>query len=214
MSAGKLGAHRAITSGTYPVYQCPVNNYAKVVVSVIGEVVGEARVKLYISPTNSPLVTHTIQLDNINSIKRGFSRSNIVLKSGEWLSYSTTSEGVTVTVSGIEYPTDNKEIGASQVVNSDTEVVLYECPVDSVATINAVITGTGELVNSAALAKLYITNTNASGGSLLMVQNINSGETGFEYSGIILSSGQKLVLVTSSTVGNIATRVHGFTRSI
>lgn len=213
MSAGKLGSHRAITSGTYSVYQCTTGNYAKAVINVIGELTGEASVKLFISPTNSPLATHTIHLDNLNSIKKGFTRTGIILKSDEWISYSTTAEGVTVTVSGVEYPTDGKEVSANQLISTDTEVLLYECPASTVATINAVVSGTGEAVTSSVVAKLYITNTNASGGSLLMVQNINSGETGFEYSGIILSAGQKLVMVTTNIIGNIATKVHGFTRA-
>lgn len=213
MSVGKLGSHRAITLGTYPVYQCPTGNYVKAVINVIGEVVGEAKVRLFISPTNSPTATHTIHLDNINSIKKGFTRTGIILKSDEWLSYSTSVEGITVTISGVEYPTDGMEVSSSQLVTTDTETLLYECPTDTVATINATVSGTGEAVTSSVLSKLYITNTNASGGSLLMVQNINSGETGFEYSGIILSAGQKLVMVTTNITGNIATKVHGFTRA-
>lgn len=212
MSAGKLGSHRAITSGIFPVYQCPTGNYTKAVVNVIGELSGEAKIKLFISPTNSPTEVNTIQLESLNSIKKGFTRTGVILKSDEWLSYSTSAEGITVTVSGVEYPTDSKEIGNSQLLSTNTEVILYECPASTVATVNITVTGTGGVSASSATTRLYITTTNASGGSLLMIQDINSGETGFEYSGIILSAGQKVVMVTTNIVGNIAARVHGFTR--
>ena len=212
MSAGRLGFHKSISAGTYNVYECPAGSYANVVINVIAEVTGSVAIKLFSSPTNTPINTHTIQVESVNSIKNGFTRANIILSAGEWVSYETTGGGVTVTVTGIEYTSNSKEIVDVQLLTTNTEVVLYECLTDNVATINATVTGTGEAITSSSTNKLYLSTTNASGGSLLMASNINSSKTGFEYTGIILSAGQKLILVTSNIVGNIATRVHGCRR--
>lgn len=214
MSEGMLGFHKSITSGTFNVYQCPIGKYAKVIINVAAEVVGNVDCTLQISPTSAPLDEHTFQKENLNSVNNGFIRTAVILTSEEWISYTTTAAGVTVTVDGIEFLNNSKEVSENLLVNANTETVLYEAPTDETVTINTTVSGVlSGLVNSAT-TKLYVSATNASGGSLLLVNSINAGRTGYEYSGLVLTSGQKLILVTTNIVGNLAVRVHGFRRDV
>ena len=214
MSEGMLGFHKSITSGTFNVYQCPAGKYAKVIVNVSASVVGNVPCTLQISPTSAPTDVHTFQRENLNSVNNGFIRTAVILTSEEWLSYTTTAAGVTVTVCGIEFVTNSKEISESLLISSNTETLLYETPVDETVTINATVSGVlSGLINSAT-TKLYVSETNASGGSLLLINSVNAGRTGYEYTGLVLTSGQKLILVTTDLVGNLAVRVHGFRRDV
>ena len=92
--------------------------------------------------------------------------------------------------------------------------MLYEAPVDETVTINTTVTGVLSGTVNSATTKLYVSTTNVSGGGLLLVNSVNSGRTGYEYSGLVLTSGQKLILVTTNIVGNLAVRVHGFRRDV
>lgn len=212
MSSGRLGYHKALTAGVNNVYQCPDGYYSKIVVNVVGDITGSAKVKLFISPTNTPLDTHVVQVENLNSVNNGFIRSAVIMSSGEWLSYYSSVSNITVSVNGVELPTNNKEIAIYKSISTNTEEVLYEVANDKVSTINATISSIGDTVSSSSNVKLYVSNTNASGGSLLYNGSVNSSRTGFEYTGLILSSGQKLILVTTNIAGTLSTRVQGFTR--
>lgn len=214
MSEGMLGFHKSITAGTFNVYQCPVGKYAKVIINVAADIAGNVGCTLQISPTSTPTDIHTFQRENLNSVNNGFIRTAVILTAGEWVSYTTTDAGVTVTVVGIEFLTNSKEISEKYLVIANTETVLYEAPVGETVTINTTVSGVlSGLVNSAT-TKLYASTTNASGGSLLIVNSVNAGRTGYEYSGLVLTSGQKLILVTTSIVGKLAVRVHGFRRDV
>ncbi len=214
MSEGMLGFHKSITSGTFNVYQCPVGKYAKVTVNVAADILGSVGCTLFVSPTSTPTDEHTFQKESLNSISNGFTRTAVILNSGEWLSYATTAAGITVVVDGLEYLTNSKEIAETQIVTTNTEVILYEAPVDEVVTINATVTGIHSGAVNSATAKLYVSTTNASAGALLLANTIGAGKTGFEYSGLMLSSGQKLIMVTTNIVGSLTTRVHGFRRDV
>ena len=213
MSEGLLGSHKSITSGTFNVYECPADKYAKVIVNVSADVVGNTGCVLHISPTSTPTEAHTFQKENLNSINNGFIRTAVILTEGEWLSYTTTGAGINISVIGLEYTTNTKEIATTSLVTTNTEVVLYEAPVDETVTINTTVSAAMTGVNSAT-TKLYVSSTNASGGTLLVTNNINAGRSGFEYTGLSLSDGQKLILVTTNIVGQLATRVHGFRRDV
>ena len=214
MSEGMLAFHKSITSGTFNVYQCPAGKYAKVIINVSADVIGNVDCILHISANTMPTDIHTFQKESLNSVNNGFIRTAVVLAAGEWISYTTTAAGVTVIVDGIEFVTNSKEIASQLLIDSNTETVLYTAPVDETVTINTTISGvkTG-LVNSAN-TKLYISSTNASGGGLLISNAINSGRTGYEYTGLVLTSGQKLILVTTDIVGKLSVRVHGFRRNV
>ncbi len=214
MSEGMLGFHKSITSGTFNVYQCPVGKYAKVIINVAADVIGNVDCVLHISPTTMPTDIHTFQKESLNSVNNGFIRTAVILTSEDWLSYTTTAAGVTVTVDGIEFLTNSKEISEQLLVSTNTETVLYEAPVDETVTINTTVTGVLSGTVNSATTKLYVSTTNASGGGLLLVNSVNSGRTGYEYSGLVLTSGQKLILVTTNIVGNLAVRVHGFRRGV
>lgn len=214
MSEGMLGFHKSITAGTFNVYECPAGKYAKVIINVAADISGSVGCTLHISPTNTPTDVHTFQRENLNSINNGFIRTAVILTAGEWLSYTTTSAGVTVTVDGIEFLTNSKEISEQLLISTNVETVLYEAPVDETVTVNATLSGVLSGVVNSATTKLYVSTTNASGGGLILVNTINAGRTGYEYSGLILTSGQKLILVTTNLVGNLAVRVHGFRRDV
>jgi hypothetical protein len=210
MSSGKLGSHKAITSGTYNVYEVPADTYAKVVITVVGEISGSSKVKLFVSPTNTPTDIHTIQIENLTTINNGFDRTAIILPAGSWVSYYTSTSGITVTVTGVEYPTNSVEISNTALITTNGEYVLYSTPPDTVACVNAGISGVNAATNDSATTKMYLSTTNASGGSLLVNNTVGGFNTGYEKTGIRLSAGQKVILVVSSLTGQLATRVQGF----
>ena len=214
MSEGMLGFHKAITAGTFNVYECPAGKYAKVIINVAADVVGSVGCTLQISPTNTPTDIHTFQRENLNSINNGFIRTAVILTAGEWISYTTTDAGITVTVDGIEYITNSKEVSDKLLISTNTETVLYEAPASETVTINTTISGVLSGTVNSATTKLYLSTTNASGGGLILLNTINAGRTGYEYSGLMLTSGQRLILVTTNLVGNLAVRVHGFRRDV
>lgn len=210
MSSGKLGTHKAIASGTYNVYEVPADTYAKVVISVVGEISGSSKVKLFISPTNTPTDTHTIQIENLTTINNGFDRTAIVLPAGSWVSYYTSTSGITVTVTGVEYPTNSLEISNPSLITTNGEFVLYTTPVDTVACVNVGISGVSTTTNDSASTKMYLSTTNASGGSLLVNNAVGGFNTGYEKTGLRLSAGEKIIVVVNNLTGQLATRVQGF----
>ena len=146
-------------------------------------------------------------------------RLEILPSATQCVKCSTTGKkaGVTVTVVGLEFVTNTKEIKSTFALLANNEFVLYEAPVGETATINTTVTSrlgglpTDQRVGSAT-TKLYVSTTNASGGRLLLTNSRNAGRTGYEYSGLVLTSGQKLILVSSNLSGQLICRVHGFRR--
>lgn len=210
MSSGKLGSHKAVSSGTYNVYEVPADTYTKAVITVVGEISGSAKIKLFVSPTNSPTDVHTIQIENLTTINNGFDRTAVILPAGSWVSYYTSASGITVTVTGVEYPTNSVEISNPSLITASGEYVLYTTPADTIACVNVGVSGVSTTTNDSASTKMYLSTTNASGGSLLVNNDVGGFNTGYEKTGLRLSSGEKVILVVSNLTGQLATRVQGF----
>lgn len=213
MSAGRLGFYEAVAGGTYNVYQCPEDKYAKVVINIASSDLTEKnKVVVYVSST-TPVASGVIQVETLNYNFSGFCRTAVVLSENEYVSFSCEQGGVTCSVMGIEYVTNASEISESVLTTTNTEKVLYEVPEGKVSTVNCTVTDIGDTSPTSVKAKLFVSTTTASNGSLIVSKTLNSKQSGFEYGGLILQAGQKLILSTSNISGSIATRVHGFTRS-
>lgn len=213
MSAGKLGSNKSTGVGTYNVYQVPPDTYAKVVVSVCAEISGSAKIKLFVSPTSTPANIHTIQIENVTTVSSGFDRTALILKAGEWVSFYTDSSDITVSVNGVEYPSNASEISTQSLITANGEYLLYTASEDKVAAVNVGLSGVNTLSTDSCSCKLYISTTNASGGTLIVNSTIGGFNTGYEKTGVVLKSGEKIIAVISGMTGNISSRVQGFERN-
>ncbi len=212
MSAGRLGFAKATTAAVYNVYKVPEGYYTKASINVAGDITGTVKVKVFISPADNPTSTHVIQVEDLSSVKTGFERTALVLNEGEWVSFEASSAGVVVSVFGVEYPKNGNEFSSTLLVEGNSESVLYTTPADSVATVNATISGIGGDIKDVSTVRLYVSTTNASNGSLLMKTSVGSVNTGIERTGLILKGGEKLIMVNSGLVGKLSCRIHGFKR--
>lgn len=213
MASGRLGAHKSSGAGTNNVYTVPSGKTAEVVVNVFNATGSTNNVTLFRSPTGTPSATHTIQLDKISN-NSGYQRTALVLKAGEVISYKTDLSGTNVVVSGSEYTSNSNEISEQNLITTNTETNIYSNAVAKAGTVNiSVCLADGSAVTDTCTCKLYISSSNAAGGYQLHYYILSgNGTTGFEYTGLPISSTDKVILVTTGLVGQVATTVSGYTR--
>lgn len=212
MAEGLLGGHKSTTAGTYNVYEVPSGKTAEVNISLFSDTTSTAVVKLFIKPAigTSPTAIHTIQYEKFNVNRNRFERPAIILQAGETVSYYTDSSDVSVVVSGIEYPTSGIDISSRILVSTNTETVLYTVPASKTVTINTTASLVVTTNTESCTTKLYVSNTDAANGFVLQKDELfATGQSGFERTGFVLTSGQKLILVTTGLSGSVACRVHG-----
>jgi len=215
MASGRLGASVSSGTSTTNVYEVPSGKTAEVNVNVYnGAGSGAiAKVTLFRSPTSTASATHTIQLDTVAS-NSGYERTALVLGAGEWISYKTDQIGVVVTVNGVEYTSNSNEIKQQELITTNTETVIYTNASGKAGTVNiSVSLVDGSALGDSAACSLYISSTNAAGGYQLHKYTITgSGVTGFEKTGLPISATDKVILVTTGIVGQVATTVQGYSK--
>lgn len=215
MASGRLGASVSSGTSTTNVYTVPVNTTAEVNVNVYnGAVSGAvAKVTLFRSPTGTASATHTIQLDTIAS-NSGYERTALVLGAGEVISYKTDKTGVSVVVNGVEYVSNSNEIKQQELITTNTETVIYSNAGAKAGTVNiSVSMADGSALSDTATCTLYISPTNAAGGYPIHRYTITgSGITGFEKTALPISTTDKVILVTTGIVGQVATTVSGYSK--
>ena len=211
MASGRLGAHISGASGTYTVYTVPTGKTAEVNVNVFNNSGSLNAVTLFRSPTGTPSATHTIQLDSI-TLDSGYERTAIILGAGEYICYKTDKAGTQVVVSGVEYDTASNEIKQQQLITTNTETVIYSNGSSKAGTVNiSVSLVDGSVISDMATCALYVSATNAASGYKLNKELITaSGVTGFEKTGFPIATTDKIILVTTGIVGQIATTVSGY----
>lgn len=215
MASGRLGA--SISSGTTAtnVYTVPTGKTAEVNVNVYNGAASSAiaKVTLFRSPTGTPSATHTIQLDTIAS-NSGYERTALVLGAGEVISYKTDQNGVVVTVNGVEYTSNSNEIKQQELITTNTETVIYSNSGAKAGTVNISVSMVdGSALSDTATCSLYISSSNAAGGYQLYRDVLTGGGiTGFEKTGLSISSTDKVILVTTGIVGQVATTTSGYSK--
>lgn len=215
MASGRLGA--SISSGTTAtnIYTVPSSTTAEVNVNVYNGAASSAiaKVTLFRSPTGTPSATHTIQLDTIAS-NSGYERTALVLGAGEVISYKTDQNGVVVVVNGIEYVSKSNEIKQQELITTNTETVIYSNSGAKAGTVNiSVSLVDGSVLSDTTTCSLYISSSNAAGGYQIHKYTITgSGITGFEKTGLPISTTDKVILVTTGIVGQVATTVQGYSK--
>lgn len=213
MATGTLAAHKSNTSGTFNVYTVPANKTTEATVSVVNHSGVSATVVLYVSPTNSPTDIHTIQVDTLNTANYGYERVPLILKAGEVVSYSTTTSGVDVVVSGIEYASASNEIKVQQLITTNTETVIYDNSVAKAGTVNICASIVSNLIADECFVEMYVSASDATNGYKILQQKLQrTGVTGIEKAGLPISSTDKIILVTTNIVGKVSTRVAGYTK--
>ena len=213
MASGRLGQHKSTGSGTTNVYTVPASKTAEVVVNVFNNTGVSSNVTLFRSPTGTPSATHTIQLDKIIN-GSGYQRTALVLKAGEVISYKTDFAGTNVVVSGNEYVSNSNEICEQTLITTNTETNIYPNAAAKAGTVNvSVCLADGSALTDTATCKLYVSSSNAAGGyQLHHYVLVGNGTTGFEYTGLPISSTDKVILVTTGIVGQVAATVSGYTK--
>lgn len=211
MASGRLGAHISSGSGTNNVYAVPTGKTAEVNVNVFNNSGTLNAVTLFRSPTGTPSATHTIQLDSI-ALDSGYERTAIVLGEGEYISYKTDKAGTQVVVSGVEYDSASNEIKQQELITTNTETVIYSNSGAKAGTVNiSVSLVDGSAIADTATCTLYVSATDAVSGYKLNKELLTaSGTTGFEKSGLPIASTDKVILVTTGIVGEIATTISGY----
>ena len=213
MATGTLATHKSNTSGTFNVYTVPTGKTTEATVSVVNHSGVSATVVLYVSPTNSPTDIHTIQVDTLNTANYGYERVPLILKAGEVVSYSTTTSGVDVIVSGIEYASASNEIKVQQLITTNTETVIYDNSVAKAGTVNVCVSIVSNLIADECFVEMYVSTSDATNGYKILQQKLQrTGVTGIEKAGLPISSTDKIILVTTNIVGSVATRVAGYTK--
>jgi hypothetical protein len=213
MATGTLAAHKSNTSGTFNVYTVPASTTTEATVSVVNHSGVSATVVLYVSPTNSPTDIHTIQVDTLNTANYGYERVPLILKAGEVVSYSTTTSGVDVVVSGVEYVSASNEIKVQQLITTNTETVIYDNSVAKAGTVNICASIISNLIADECFIEMYVSASDATNGYKILQQKLQrTGVTGIEKAGLPISSTDKIILVTTNIVGSVSTRVAGYTK--
>jgi hypothetical protein len=215
MASGRLGASISSGTTTTNVYEVPSGKTAEVSVTVYNGAASSAisKVTLFISPTGTPSATHTIQLDTLAS-NNGYERTALVLGAGEFISYKTDKNGVSVTVNGVEYTSNSNEIKQQELITTNTETVIYANAGAKAGTVNiSVSLADGSALSDTATCTLYVSPTNAAGGYPIHKYTITgSGITGFEKTGLPISTTDKVILVTTGIVGQVATTTSGYSK--
>ena len=213
MAAGRLGTHKSTGTGTAVVYTVPSGKTAEVSVVVANTSAGVNNVTLYRSPTGTPSATHTIQLDSV-PINGGYERSALILSAGERICYTTDQIGTHVTVMGVEYSSKSNEIKQQELITTNTETVIYSntASVDSVVNVSISLQH-GSGASDLATCELYVSATDAASGvKVHKFPLTTAGVTGFEKTALFISSTDKVILVTTSLVGGVASTVQGYKR--
>lgn len=213
MASGRLGAHISSGAGTTSVYEVPTGKTAEVNVTVYNNSGLVNKVSLFRSPTGTPSATHTVQLDTIG-ITEGYERTAFVMKAGEHLCYTTDRSGTHVVVTGVEYDTLSNEINTQTLITTNTEAVVYNNTAVKAGTVNISISlADGSAVSDTATVALYTTTSNAAGGYTLHKQLLTTTDiSGFEKTGFAISTTDKIIVVTTGLVGQVAVTVSGYTK--
>lgn len=213
MASGRLGQHTSSGAVTYDLYTVPSGKSAEVNVNVYNNSGTVANVTLFRAPTGTPSATHTIQVDAI-PLGESYQRTALVLYDGEHLLYKTDVAGVTVVVSGVDYLTNSNVVKQQELITTNTETTIYTNAGAKATACNITVSLVdGSAVSDTATCTLYVSTTNAAGGYPLSKNVlIGSGVTGIEYSGLYVSSTDKIILVTSGLVGQVSSTVSGYTK--
>lgn len=213
MASGRLGSHTSSGAVTYDLYEVPSGKSAEVNVNVYNNSGGIAKVTLFRAPTGTPSATHTIQVDSI-PLGESYQRTALVLFAGEHLMYKTDVAGVTVVVSGVDYTSNANVVKQQDLITTNTETVIYANGGAKATACNVTVSLVdGSAISDTATCTLYVSTTNAAGGyPLSKTLLIGSGVTGIEYSGLYVSSTDKIILVTTGLVGQVGTTVSGYTK--
>jgi len=213
MASGRLGAHISSGAGTYTVYTVPVGKTAELNINVFNNSGAVNKVTLFRSPTGTPSATHTIQLDSID-LDSGYERTAIVLSAGEYICYTTDRAGTNVLVSGVEYDSLSNEIIQQELITTNTETVIYSNSGADAGTVNITVSlADGSAISDTVTCTLYVSATNAASGYRLNKEMLTvSGVSGFEKTGFTIASTDKIILVTTGIVGEVATTVSGYSK--
>jgi hypothetical protein len=213
MAFGRLGAaNSTLGGGTYNVYQVPTGKIAKVSITVASSLI-EDNVKIFISPTNTPTDEHVIHSERFDTDVTGVERTAVILLAGEWVSFSSTDEGTSCVVNGIEYDADGFEISDSGLISTNAETVLYTAPSLKQSVVNLTVTLTDNSETDICSTKLYISSGTASTGYLYNNLTLRFAEiVGYERTAIPLKAGDKLILVSDDISGTVSYRLHGYER--
>ncbi len=216
MSEGILGGHKSTTAGTYNVYEVPTGKVAEVNISLFSDTNATNTVRLYVKPTvaTSPTAVHVVQFERFTNTRSRSERPAVILKAGETVSYYTDNADTHVVVSGIEYDSSSLEFSERTLVTTNTETVLYSVPASKTSVVNCTVTLDGAAGVDTSDIKLYVSNTDAASGYIIQKESLYTSNTsGIERTGLVLTSNQKLILVTSNISGNVISRVHGKIRN-
>lgn len=211
MASGRLGSHLAVAgAGVYNVYEVPVGKTAEVNINVLNNAAVPAKVTLFRSPTGTPSATHTIQLDTLDA-SESYQRTALVLKAGEFISYRTDVNGVSVVVSGNEYTSLANEIVTQTLIMANGNTVVYDNTVAKDSTVNISVC----LVDGSAVSDtstVLFSTTTPTVCPMYKTVLSTTGDTGFEYTGLPISAANKLRITCGGLVGQVAVTVSGYTR--
>ncbi len=210
---GRLASHKSTGAVTQAVYQVPSGKVGKVNVTVINNSGTTANVILFISPTSTPAADYVIQHDTISISTIGYERIGLIMKPTEWLCYKTDVAGVNVTVNGIEEDSASDCISIPTLITTNTDTTIFPNSAAKATTVNLTCSIPEGSASDSVSVEMYVTTTNVAGGYIIQKETLRrNGTTGFSREGLALSSTDKLIIRTSSIVGQLAVRVDGFTR--
>jgi len=210
---GRLASHKSAGAVTQAVYQVPSGKVGKVNVTVVNNSGTTATVLLYISPTSTPAADYVIQHDTISISTIGYERIGLIMKPTEWLCYKTDVAGVNVVVNGIEEDSAGDCISSSTLITTNTDTTVFPNSAAKATTVDVTCSIPEGSAADLVSLEMYVTTTNVAGGFLIQKETLRrNGTTGFTREGLALSSTDKLIIRTSSIVGQLAVRVDGFTR--
>jgi len=209
MSVGILGQHNSVSATTTMVYETPVSKKAEISIIVMNTGVDTKSVTLYITKDASPATKDIIQYETISTTSVGFERTALILEAGDKVFYTGTASGIAVTVVGIESDLGTNVISiCPPVINSNTTTDIFVPSVASIVNLTASITS-GVVTDSATLL-VYLTHQVNPVGVMIHKETLTTNSTGFERTGIVVSSDWKIKIVSTNVSGNIATHIHGY----
>lgn len=213
--SGLLAANKTVSSGVLNIYTVPTGKVFEGNISVHSATNTTSLTKLTVSPTTTPTDTHIIQVDNLSRVKKGYERTAVVLTAGEVLSVNAGSADTTVAVYGILRDSSNLDFKNQTLIPSSSETKVFEVnDLNTQATCNISISLVGNSSLEKAKVKLYVTTSNVASGYILQEEELDfTNITGFERTGLKISTGYKIFVKTEGQVGNIAVRVHGYKRT-
>jgi len=213
MASGRLGAHISSSASTTSVYNVPTGKTAEVNVTVYNNSGLVNKVSLFRSPTGTPSATHTVQLDTIG-ITEGYERTAFIMKAGEHLCYKTDQAGTNVVVTGVEYDSLANEIHNQVLISTNTETTVFNNTAVKAGTVNISISlADGSAVSDTATVALYTSTSNATSGYILHKKVLTTTDiSGFEKTGFAISTTDKIIVVTTGLVGQVAVTVSGYSK--